>query len=190
MRDEVKDKRSAVLNATLELISEHGFHGTSMAQISKRSKVSIGTIYHYFTSKEDLINALYIDIKKRLSQYVLQGYSKDMPVRKAFKHIFRRIIRYSVENPQQLSFAEQYENSPLITSATREEGMRLNEPINELFKRAHEQELLKDLPFETLGVLINSAVIGLAKFYISGSFSLEEESLEAALDAIWDMIKR
>ena len=190
MRDTVADKRTAALKAALELISEQGFHGTPMSQIAQKAGVSIGTIYHYFSGKDDLLNALYIDIKSRLARYVLQNYSCEMTVRKAFKHILSGVVRYCIENPAELSFAEQYENSPLITDATRKEISHISEPMTELFRRAMEQELIKALPVPMLNTLILSAVIGLAKLYLSGPEKLEDASFEAGLDAIWDMIKR
>ena len=190
MKEEIQDKKAAVLKAALQLISEQGFHGTPMSQISKKANVSIGTIYHYFASKEDLLNALYIDVKRRLADYALENYAGSTPVRKAFKHLFSRVIHYTVENPAELSFAEQYENSPLITGVTREEGARISKPIEDLFRRAADQDLLKDLTLQMMGALIISAVIGLSKLYLSGALKLEEESLDKALDAIWDMIKR
>jgi hypothetical protein len=62
--------------------------------------------------------------------------------------------------------------------------------MTDLFKRAMEQDLLKELSVDILLVLIGSAVTGLAKLYISGTVKLEEEALGEALDAIWEMVKR
>ena len=57
-------KRTAILEATLELISEQGFHGTAMSMIADKAGVGAGTIYRYFDSKEDLITQLYLEIKR------------------------------------------------------------------------------------------------------------------------------
>jgi Transcriptional regulator len=190
LKEKILDKRAAALRAALELISGQGFHGTPMSQIAKKANVSIGAIYHYFTGKDELINALYIDVKTRLAEHMLRNYSGDLPVRKAFKLLFGAIVKYVIENPSEFYFVEQYENSPLITASTREEVKSIGKPISDLFQRAMEQDLLKELPFEMLNALIGSAVTGLARLYLSGAVKLEEETLAAGLDAIWDMIKR
>lgn len=190
MKEEILDKRAAALRATLELISEHGFHGAPMSQIAERANIGVGTIYRYFASKEDLINALYIDVKTRLTRHALRNYSADMPVRESFNQLFSDIVRYSIENPSELSFSEQYENSPLITAATHAKAIRIAEPLQGLFQCAMEQNLLKELPFEMLSTLLSGAVISLAKLYISGKVNLDDTSLAAGIDAIWDMIKR
>ncbi len=190
MTPKLTDKKAAALKAALELISEHGFHGAPMSQIAQRANIGVGTIYRYFNSKEELINALYIDTKTRITQCILRKYSDNAPVRESFRQLFSEIVHYYIEHPAELSFAEQYENSPLITAATRKEGSRLAEPIMRLFQRAIAPNLLKDMPFEILGAIIYGAIIALIKLYLSGAVKFNEENLEAGLNAIWDMIKR
>jgi AcrR family transcriptional regulator len=188
MKAEIVDKKDAILAAALELISEQGFHGTPMSQIAKKADVSIGIIYHYFSGKEDLINALYLDIKLRLSEYSLRNYSPDMPVRKAFKHLLKSFILYFVERPAELSFIEQCENSPLLSEATFQKCRHFKNTIQDIYNNALEQDLIKDLQFEILGKLLNSSIIALAKLYLAGNIKMED-TIDASLDALWDMVK-
>lgn len=51
-------RRQQVIQAASECFRRHGFHGTSMAQISQAAGMSVGHIYHYFKNKEALIEAL------------------------------------------------------------------------------------------------------------------------------------
>lgn len=51
-------RREQVLSAAEECFRCHGFHNTSMAQISKSAQMSPGHIYHYFENKEDIIRAI------------------------------------------------------------------------------------------------------------------------------------
>ena len=189
MKVEINDKKDAILKAALELISEQGFHGTPMSQIAHKADVSIGIIYHYFTGKDDLINELYLTIKLHLSEYSLRNYSSGMPVRKAFKHLLKSFILYFVDHPAELSFIEQCENSPLITEATFRECMHFKNTIEDLYRSAMEQDLIKNLRFEILGQMINSSMIALAKLYLAGTVKMED-TLDAGLDAIWDMAKK
>jgi len=51
-----RDARRAQIRAAAgECFRQHGFHGTSIAQISKRAGMSTGHIYHYFENKEAII---------------------------------------------------------------------------------------------------------------------------------------
>jgi len=185
-----EDKKQAALQATLELIAEQGFHATPMSQIAKRANIGVGTIYRYFNSKEDLINALYIESKARLSNYVLRNYSESKPVRECFNQLIHDTIYYFIDNSSHLSFIEQYSNSPLISTETRKEGLRIAGPTIGLFKRAMEQGLFKELPLQIIGALISGATISFAKLYLSGDVNPDENSLTASINAIWDMVKR
>ena len=51
-------RRQQILNAAAQCFREHGFHGTSIAQISKSAGMSAGHIYHYFENKEAIIAAI------------------------------------------------------------------------------------------------------------------------------------
>ncbi len=190
MQEKTLDKRAAALLATLELISEQGFHGTPMSQIAKKANVGVGTIYRYFPSKEDLINTLYIDVKTRLSQYVLRNYSEGMPIRENFLLLLHNTFDYFIERPMEFLFIEQYSNSPLITADTRHEGIGIFGQVRNLYKQAREEKLIKELPEEMLIALANGATLSLVKLCLFANVKVDEPTLNLGLDAIWDAIKR
>lgn len=51
-------RRQQILCAAAHCFREHGFHGASIAQISKTAGMSAGHIYHYFDNKESIIAAI------------------------------------------------------------------------------------------------------------------------------------
>ena len=190
MTERPQDKKAAVFAAALELIAEQGFTGAPMSQIAERADVGVGTIYRYFAGKENLVNALYLDLKARLAAYVLRGYSDSMPVRAAFRLLLGNTVRYLSDHPAEMSFTEQYENSPVITDATRRDISRMAGPIGALFERAREEHLLRELPFEVLLAIVSGAIRSLVKLHLSGVARLDDATLDAALDAIWAMAER
>ncbi|MBN9422522.1 MAG: hypothetical protein BGO63_12485 [Candidatus Accumulibacter sp. 66-26] len=60
-------RKAQVLDAATGCFRIHGFHNTSMAQISKAAGMSVGHIYHYFENKEAIISS----IVDRELQYLL-----------------------------------------------------------------------------------------------------------------------
>src|ERR1019366_10204574 len=60
VRSKVKPtKREAILDATLDVVVERGFHEAPMSLISERSGASRGVIYAHFESKEEIVQALH-----------------------------------------------------------------------------------------------------------------------------------
>jgi AcrR family transcriptional regulator len=53
-----RDRREDIMQASLHLFAEKGFHGTSMRDIAREADITEGLIYHYFASKRDLFRAI------------------------------------------------------------------------------------------------------------------------------------
>lgn len=53
-----KDKKRAILEATLEILREMGLSGLKMEEVARRAEVGKGTIYLYFRDKKDLLKNL------------------------------------------------------------------------------------------------------------------------------------
>ena len=51
--------KSLILNTALEMLHERGYENTTMRAIAEKAGVSLGNAYHYFGSKDHLIQAFY-----------------------------------------------------------------------------------------------------------------------------------
>src|SRR5947208_15656291 len=51
--------KSLILNTALDLLRERGYERTTMRAIAEKAGVSLGNAYHYFGSKDHLIQAFY-----------------------------------------------------------------------------------------------------------------------------------
>jgi TetR/AcrR family transcriptional repressor of multidrug resistance operon len=73
---------------------------------------------------------------------------------------------------------------------TKQENVRLFEPIVGFFRYAQEQQVIKDVPLEILGAMVNGAIVSLVKLHHAGSLILDDRAMEIALNASWDAVKR
>ena len=53
--DLVRERRRQIIDATVKLSIEHGYHNTTTRMIAKAAGFSIGSLYEYVSSKEDLL---------------------------------------------------------------------------------------------------------------------------------------
>ena len=183
------DKRTAILEATLDLISERGFHNTPMSLIAKTSGVSAGIIYHYFSGKEELINVLYKEIKLETIQAMLADYSEDLSLNERFLGIWNNFVRYSLNHPTKGSFLEQFENSPYIKHVMGEDFMQAIAPFFNLFQQGVEEGVFIPLPPIVLFDLSFAPAASLVKRHIAGMVVLDDELMQAAAHACWNAIK-
>jgi len=185
----MSDKRADILKATLQLISEQGFHGTPMSQVAAEAGVGAGTIYRYFENKEALINELFQEVKFEISQAMLMGFTPHDSAKQIFRQIWRNTFQYCVQNPQKMVFLEQFHNSPFQTPETEAATLEYLAPIMTVVQAAIEAGEIKNIPFEMLSIFTYDVTVAFAKRHISGVMVMDEAYLEMAVQACWDAIK-
>ena len=146
------DKRADILDATLKLISENGFHGTPMAQVAAEAGVGAGTIYRYFENKDALITELFLELKREISQAMLTDFSPEANTKQNFRQIWLNTFQYCVQNPQKMLFLEQFHNSPFQTAETEAATLEYLAPALAIFQSAIEAGEVKPIPFEMLSI--------------------------------------
>jgi AcrR family transcriptional regulator len=181
-------KRDDLLNAALKLIAEQGFHAAPMSQIAEQANIGVGTIYRYFKNKEELINGLYLEIRKRMAEAILKGSDKNASIKAQFIHALKNLIQYLILNPAEIQFTQQYENSPFITESTKNEILKTASPLSDLLERANDEDLLKDLPFEMLMSMFSGVSMGLLKAYLQKKSS--PTKINEAIEAIWGLLTK
>jgi len=191
MSDKAKgasDKRTAILKATLDLISERGFHNTPMSLIAKTAGVSTGIVYHYFSGKQELINELYKEIKLETIRAMLADYAEDLSFHERFLGLWFNFVRHSLNHPAQGMFLEQFENSPLVKHVMEKDFMQAIAPFYHLFEQGVKEGIFKPLPPLVLFDLGFGAAVSLVKRHIAGVVVLDDELVQAAANACWDAV--
>ena len=188
------DKRSEIVQAALELITEKGFHGAPMAMIAEKSGVAVGTIYRYFENKDVLINTLYLDLEDKITGTLRSGYSTTNPFRERFLHLGTKLLRYFIANPLHFRYIEQYHNSPYGTSLRRDRLLEKHgdqrDIFTALFTEGVAQQVLKDFPLPVLFSLAFGPLLGLARNHILGFIVLDDPLITKAVEACWDGVRR
>jgi AcrR family transcriptional regulator len=55
------DKRRQILDAAVAVFARQGFHATRVSDIADEAGVAYGLVYHYFRSKDDVLNELFVE---------------------------------------------------------------------------------------------------------------------------------
>ncbi|RYZ89900.1 MAG: TetR/AcrR family transcriptional regulator, partial [Proteobacteria bacterium] len=92
--------RDRLMGAALSLFSEFGFHGVAVPKIAKAAGIATGSIYSYFSSKEDLANELFWTWKLQLKSYYLTDYPAAASIEDQFCFIWARLHSYADDYPE------------------------------------------------------------------------------------------
>ncbi len=148
MKEQVIDKRTAIMEAALKLFTERGFHGTSTAQISKEAGIATGTLFTYFPTKEDLINSLDFEVKGQLSQSMGDEIKAQSTFQDTLRNIWSNLIKWGVGNQEEFLFVGQFCSSPYITKFIREEVMKEYVFLHDLVIQGIKTGVIRDFSAE------------------------------------------
>ncbi len=186
----MSDKRDAILQATLTLVSQYGFHGTSMSKIAKEAGVSAGIIYHYFDSKDDLIDELYRSIKRQFGQVVVREFDQNQPLSSQIRQILTIMMRYYIERPQESAFVEQFTRSPYFRPEIEAEVAQYYLPLAESVQRAQYEKIIKDLPVTVITTLTFDVATSLSQKQAAGLLNLDDALIERVIEAVWEAVRQ
>ena len=86
-------RREAVINAAMELAVEGGYEAVQMREVSTRAEVALGTVYRYFSSKDQLLvgvlNEWVLELQRRVDARPLRG---DTPAERVHDILRRALI--------------------------------------------------------------------------------------------------
>src|SRR5687768_13516077 len=99
-RRALENKYDAILDAALQLFVERGFFGTAVPLVAERAGVAAGTIYHYFTSKEAMVNALFRHWKEAIARTIYTAFPATAAPREQFRTIWMQMASFAMANPK------------------------------------------------------------------------------------------
>jgi len=183
------EKRIALLNATLSLVINNGFHDAPMSKIAKLAGVSPATIYIYFENKQDLINQLYLEIKATYSTQAFENYDVNQPIKESFQQIWFNIANFKINQVEEANFLSQCDNTPMIDEESRQKGLKHLQPLLDLWERGQQKGIIKLISPYLLYAYSIYPLAFLTTMQQNDSFKLTEKNLNEAFLAAWDSIK-
>lgn len=142
-RPKSEDKKQALLEAATSAIAQSGI-AASTALIARSAGVAEGTLFRYFATKDDLLNALYLHLKSDLCQAMLAGLVENVSP-KAFTHsIWNSYIDWGVRNPTGHHAIRRMAVSEKITDETIEQVRAMFPELQKLCQRSIRPVFMSD----------------------------------------------
>ncbi len=186
------EKEKQILAAALRLFVAFGFHGTPTSKIAAEAGVSNGTLFHYYKTKEELVIALYNDIKTDLGAYLAAQLGGHDSLETRFKKSFVHSLYWALDNQEKFYYIQQFHFSPHLAKISPEVIAEQSRVHLQLITEGIEAKLLKPLPVELLFTLVSSHVYGLFQYLAAPAFPAggRKAVIEEAFALLWRMIKK
>jgi TetR/AcrR family transcriptional regulator, fatty acid metabolism regulator protein len=86
------DKRRQILDAAIHVFARQGFHACRVSDIADEAGVAYGLVYHYFKSKDEVLNELFTERWSLLLAAIEEVDGKDIGAREKLDTVARFII--------------------------------------------------------------------------------------------------
>ena len=75
------DKRRLILDAGVRVFAKRGFHHCRVSDVADEAGVAYGLVYHYFDSKEEILNTLFLERWQIMLDAITEIDSQSVPAR-------------------------------------------------------------------------------------------------------------
>ncbi|HEY0055261.1 MAG TPA: TetR/AcrR family transcriptional regulator [Pedobacter sp.] len=185
------NKRELIFNSALKLFVGKGFHGTATSKIALEAGVANGTLFQYFKTKDELVIALYINIKEELGEYISKNTAQNSDIKETLKSQVLSSLFWALDNQTKFHFIQQMHTSPYIGLVEPEILNQQIEPHLMLIQKGINEGVIKPLPADLIYSLMSHQIFGLYQFLISKKLSKakQKDTIQTTFEMLWEMLR-
>jgi AcrR family transcriptional regulator len=101
----VENRHQQIVDGACKVFFEKGYHPTTIRDIAKACDMSMGQLYHYIRSKDDVLYLIHKHMHKVWYDYLKRSNLEQIgdPVQK-FKEALHQILQFQIENKKLIQF--------------------------------------------------------------------------------------
>ena len=113
--EQALEKRRQILDAAVQVFAREGFYGCRVSDIADEAGVAYGLVYHYFSSKDEILDTLFLERWNLLLEAIAQVDAGDLPPREKLYEIASFIVESYRHDPELMKVTESPQYSPWKT---------------------------------------------------------------------------
>ena len=94
------DKRRLILDAAVRVFARRGFNGCRVSDIADEAGVAYGLVYHYFRSKDEVLDTLFLERWNVMLDVIRELDDRDIPAREKLRAITSFIVDSYRHDPE------------------------------------------------------------------------------------------
>jgi len=177
----VKERRRQIVDAAVKLFIEHGYHKTTTRALAKATGLSIGSLYEYVSTKDDVLYLVCIAIHTEVEQGVQEALGRPTVGKAALAEVIREF--FLVCNRMSDHVLLMYQVTHFLPLKWQEKVLQAELRITNLFIEAmrelRELGKLPQLDDDTINLIgHNISVIGhiwaFRRWYFAKQFTIDQ----------------
>ncbi len=187
-RPRSEDKRNAILVSATEVVAEHGVSAPT-AKIAKGAGVAEGTLFTYFSSKDELLNQLYLELKADLSDAMTTGYPFEEGLIERTRHVWNSYIGWGSAHPLKHKAMTQLSVSERVTEKSKKLGAEAFKEVNQTIREMLAGGALKGQP-PAFAAAILVAMAGTTMDFNAREPGRAKQYTKAGFEAFWRAVTK
>jgi TetR/AcrR family fatty acid metabolism transcriptional regulator len=94
-----RDKRRQILDAAVKVFARQGFHACRVSDIADEAGVAYGLVYHYFSSKDEVLDTLFLERWNVLLDVIRSCDAEERPAREKLDRVAGFIVESYRHDP-------------------------------------------------------------------------------------------
>ncbi len=183
----MENKKNKILKTALRLFARNGLRETTTSQIAREAGVANGTLFHYFPTKDDIIDTLFLLCSINAERYYRKGLEKHKSIKGKFMQLLRNWLDFALDHTDQYLFINLYLTSTYLSK--EEKILVFSEFIEKIIEPGERQKLFKDSPPELIVEVTGNLLHVLIVHFLDNRHKASDpEYVERALSFIWDSV--
>ena len=190
-RSSAPDKRRMILDAAVRVFARQGFHHCRVSDVADEAGVAYGLVYHYFDSKEEILNTLFLERWQIMLDAIGEIDSRDLPSRDKLRSVAGFIIDSYRHDPDLMKviIVEVTRAANSFGAVHLDEIRKAYEGIAGIVEAAREEGSFKSgIPSEFAAMCFYGAIEQLLTGWIFEVLPRTDEDYERAKDLIVEAI--
>ena len=177
----VEDKRRQLLDAAVRVFARKGFHASRVGDIAEEAGVAHGLLYHYFKSKDDVLEAVFHDNWNMLQLRIASVEETDEPAADQLRHVAAIVLRTWLHLPDVVTVViREFGRSPELAERIGELAQPI-EVIQRVITRGIERgEFRSDINPQFAATVVYGSIDELLTGWVLGRLPSGEEDVAAA----------
>ena len=177
----VKERRRQIVDGAVKLFIEHGYHKTTTRLLAKGTGLSIGSMYEYISTKDDILYLVCIAIHSEVEQAVKQAMDRDLEGPAALAEVIREYFLVCDRMSDQMLLM--YQATHFLPQKWQKRVLEAELRITDIFvtaiKELKERGALPELDDNTINLMgHNISVLGhtwtFRRWYFAKNFTIEQ----------------
>ena len=175
-----EEKRRQLLDAAVRVFARKGFHASRVGDIAEEAGVAHGLLYHYFKSKDEVLEAVFHDNWSLLLARIASVEGTDEPAADQLRHITAIVLRTWLHLPDVVRVViREFGRSPELSERIGD----LAQPINSIarvIERGIERGEFKKVDPRVAATVVYGSIDELLTAWVLDRLPSGEEDVAAA----------